>query len=92
MKQYMVQRFRTQARRLHENTQVVDHLILPAEVLELERTQGILEITFLSGWLIVTYIKLFFHSFLDINSCKIKNIYEEKRRIVVYLFAEAKDN
>ena len=64
VKQHMVQRLATQAGSFHKYAQIVHHLVLPAEILKIQRTESVLEITFSAGdGLLVAYIKIFlFHS------------------------------
>ena len=63
MKKYMVKRLGTKTGCLDEDTQVIDHLILPIEITEVQRTQGILEIAFFLRYLLFTYIKILFNLF-----------------------------
>ena len=64
VKQHMVQRLATQAGSFHKYAQIVHHLVLPAEILKIQRTESVLEITFSAGdGLLVAYIKIFlFHT------------------------------
>lgn len=65
VQQHVVQCFASQSGCLYKNAQVVHHLVLPAEVLEVQGAQGVLEVTLLSGRLLVAYIKFFlFHAML----------------------------
>ena len=63
VKKHMVKRLGTKTSRLDEDTQIIDHLVLPIEITEVQRTQGILEIALFFGNLLFTYIKIFFHLF-----------------------------
>ena len=63
VKQHMVKCLGTESGSLDEDTQVIDYLILTVEITEVQRTQGILKIAFLLGYLLFTYIKIFFHLF-----------------------------
>ena len=61
MQQHVVQGLGTQLGRLDKDAQVVHHLVLSAEVAELEGAEGVLEVALFAGGLIVSYVKLFFH-------------------------------
>ena len=71
VQQHVIQSFGTQTGCLDKDAQVVYNLVLPAEVLKLQRTKRILKVPFLTGRFIVTYIKLFFHDSFD-NYAKVR--------------------
>lgn len=60
----MVQRLATQAGSFYKYAQIVHHLVLPAEILKIQRTESVLEITLSAGnGLLIAYVKIFlFHS------------------------------
>ena len=72
MQQNMVKRFCTKSRRFYKDAQVIHHLVLSAEIFELKRTKSVLKITLFSGWLIIAYVKLFFHKFFKSMTKKVR--------------------
>ena len=63
MQQYMIQRLSTQAGCLNKDTQIIHHLILPAEIFKGQRTKCVFKIAFPTSQLIIAYVKIFsFHS------------------------------
>jgi hypothetical protein len=62
----MVEGFSAQASCLHEDFQIAHHLLLAAEVAEAKGAQAVLEVAFLPGELLISYIKVFFHRFLSL--------------------------
>ena len=62
VKQHMVQGLAPETGSLHENAQIINHLILSAEILEVQRAESVLEVTLLAGELMLAYVKIFlFH-------------------------------
>jgi len=77
MKQYMIQGLASEAGSLYENTQIINHFILSAEILEIQRTESVLEVTLLAGQLMITYVKIFlFHSKSVYTATKIMQIFQ----------------
>ena len=52
-----------QALESHRAAEIIDHLVLPVEVFKAQWTEGVLEIPFSAGQLMIPYIKIFFHFF-----------------------------
>ena len=61
VQQRVVERLAPVLGRLHEHFQVLHHLLLPAEVPELQGAQGVLELPFGGRGLRAVYVKIFFH-------------------------------
>jgi len=58
----MVQGLAPETGSLHENAQIINHLILSAEILKVQRAESVLEVTLLAGELMLAYVKIFlFH-------------------------------
>ncbi|CDB81265.1 unknown [Bacteroides clarus CAG:160] len=73
MQQYMIQGFSSETGGLHENTQIINDLILSAEILKVQRAESILKITLFAGQLMLAYVKIFlFHSKSVYIATKIK--------------------
>ena len=72
----MIQCLSPQPGRFDKDAQIIHHLVLPAEILEAQWTQGVLKVTFTPGQrMLVAYVEiLFFHS-LVYFACKITNLF-----------------
>ena len=67
MQQYVVQRLAAIFRCFDEHFQVLDHLLLAAEVVERQRAQSILELLLARRQLLLSDVKIFVHA------CKVTN-------------------
>ena len=63
MQQDVVKRFATVFSRFDEHLQVLHHLLLTAEVMEGQRTQGVLKLLLAGAHLLFSDIKIFVHHF-----------------------------